>query len=78
MNKHARCSTLLQRLALAGTLLLSSIARGQQPPGGGRRVADHRLCDHAPKLIKDEAQIHILPTPMRVGSGQGVGLVETF
>ena len=31
-----------------------------------------------PKLIKDEAQIHILPTPMRVGSGQGVGLVETF
>ncbi|MEP7123334.1 MAG: hypothetical protein ABJE95_20580 [Byssovorax sp.] len=193
MNQHARCSTLLQRLALAGTLLLPSVARAESPappppppgyviaypapptptdpkalkrlikgwePGApipvgyhpedrprtglivggslvfgllwfGNAIAGGTVKDTGyrpliapvvgplitiatapsgdvdplaagfliadsilqaggaamliigcvttrPRLIKDQAQIHILPVPMRVGAGQGIGLVGTF
>jgi hypothetical protein len=57
----------------AGFLIADSIIQA----GGAAMLIIGCVTTH-PKLIKDEAQIHVLPTPMRVGTGQGIGLVGTF
>ncbi len=45
---------------------------------GGAAMLVAGLMGKSPKLVRNDARAHVTPTPMRVGTGQDLGLVGAF